>query len=289
MSRFILALDQGTTSSRAIVFDRDGAVVSMAQQEFPQIFPGPGHVEHDPEAIWSSQLADRARGARQGRASRPPTSPRSASPTSARRRSCGSARPASPSPTRSSGRAASRAPICDRLKADGPRGDCSGAKTGLVRRCLLLRHQDQAPARHDPRPARPRRARRGPVRHRRHVPDLAADRRHASTSPTSATPAARCSSTSTRSSGTTSCCALLDVPRAMLPEVRVVERGLRRHRCRRCFGARDPDRRRRRRSAGGALRPGVLRARHARRTPTAPAASCCSTPARRRCRRRTAC
>jgi glycerol kinase len=57
VSRFVLALDQGTTSSRAIVFRRDGAVVSMAQQEFPQLFPGPGFVEHDPEAIWSSQIA----------------------------------------------------------------------------------------------------------------------------------------------------------------------------------------------------------------------------------------
>ncbi|HZA37382.1 MAG TPA: FGGY family carbohydrate kinase, partial [Vicinamibacterales bacterium] len=62
MSRFVLALDQGTTSSRAIVFRRDGAAVSVAQQEFEQIFPGPGEVEHDPEAIWSSQLAV-ARGA----------------------------------------------------------------------------------------------------------------------------------------------------------------------------------------------------------------------------------
>ena len=57
MSQFILALDQGTTSSRAIVFRRDGQLVSVAQQEFPQIFPSPGHVEHDPEAIWASQLA----------------------------------------------------------------------------------------------------------------------------------------------------------------------------------------------------------------------------------------
>ena len=54
--RYVLALDQGTTSSRAIVFDRSGKAVASAQQEFPQIFPGPGHVEHDPEAIWSSQL-----------------------------------------------------------------------------------------------------------------------------------------------------------------------------------------------------------------------------------------
>jgi glycerol kinase len=57
MSTFILALDQGTTSSRAIVFKKDGSLVSSAQQEFPQIFPSPGHVEHDPEAIWSSQLS----------------------------------------------------------------------------------------------------------------------------------------------------------------------------------------------------------------------------------------
>ncbi|MEP6783219.1 MAG: glycerol kinase GlpK [Acidobacteriota bacterium] len=54
--KYVLALDQGTTSSRAIVFDRSGKAVSVAQQEFPQIFPGPGHVEHDPEAIWDSQL-----------------------------------------------------------------------------------------------------------------------------------------------------------------------------------------------------------------------------------------
>jgi glycerol kinase len=57
VTRYVLALDQGTTSSRAIVFDRSGNVVSMAQQEFPQLFPGPGHVEHDSEAIWNSQLA----------------------------------------------------------------------------------------------------------------------------------------------------------------------------------------------------------------------------------------
>jgi glycerol kinase len=56
-ARYILALDQGTTSSRAIVFGRDGRAVASAQQEFPQIFPRPGHVEHDPEAIWSTQLA----------------------------------------------------------------------------------------------------------------------------------------------------------------------------------------------------------------------------------------
>jgi glycerol kinase len=54
--RYVLALDQGTTSSRAILFGRDGRIVSVAQQEFEQILPAPGLVEHDPEAIWSSQL-----------------------------------------------------------------------------------------------------------------------------------------------------------------------------------------------------------------------------------------
>ena len=56
MQQFILALDQGTTSSRAIVFDRNGLIVSMAQKEFTQIFPQPGWVEHDPSEIWSTQL-----------------------------------------------------------------------------------------------------------------------------------------------------------------------------------------------------------------------------------------
>ena len=53
----ILALDQGTTSSRAIVFDGDGHIKAVAQREFTQLFPQPGWVEHDPEEIWNSQLA----------------------------------------------------------------------------------------------------------------------------------------------------------------------------------------------------------------------------------------
>ena len=52
---FVLALDQGTTSSRAVVFDRDGAVRSMAQGEIRQIYPEPGWVEHDPTEIWATQ------------------------------------------------------------------------------------------------------------------------------------------------------------------------------------------------------------------------------------------
>src|SRR6266540_4291892 len=56
MPNYVLALDQGTTSSRAILFDRQGRVASVSQQEFPQIFPRAGWVEHNPEDIWSSQL-----------------------------------------------------------------------------------------------------------------------------------------------------------------------------------------------------------------------------------------
>ena len=55
--RFLLALDQGTSSSRSIVFDLQGGIVAMAQREFRQIFPQPGWVEHDPREIWASQLA----------------------------------------------------------------------------------------------------------------------------------------------------------------------------------------------------------------------------------------
>jgi glycerol kinase len=56
MSRYVLALDQGTTSSRALLFDRDGRVAAVDQHELPQHFPKPGWVEHDPAEIWDSQL-----------------------------------------------------------------------------------------------------------------------------------------------------------------------------------------------------------------------------------------
>ncbi len=54
---FILALDQGTTSSRALLFDKRGAILGLAQKEFTQVFPKPGWVEHDPNEIWATQLA----------------------------------------------------------------------------------------------------------------------------------------------------------------------------------------------------------------------------------------
>lgn len=57
MQKYIMALDQGTTSSRCILFDRQGNICSMSQKEFTQIYPQPGWVEHNPMEIWSSQLA----------------------------------------------------------------------------------------------------------------------------------------------------------------------------------------------------------------------------------------
>ena len=56
MSKYILAFDQGTTSSRALIFDQNGKALNMAQREFTQIFPEPGWVEHDPMEILSTQI-----------------------------------------------------------------------------------------------------------------------------------------------------------------------------------------------------------------------------------------
>lgn len=57
MQKYLLALDQGTTSSRSILFTKEGRIHSIAQREFPQIFPEPGWVEHDPMEIWASQIS----------------------------------------------------------------------------------------------------------------------------------------------------------------------------------------------------------------------------------------
>lgn len=54
--KYIMALDQGTTSSRAVIFDHQGKIVSIAAKEFRQIYPRPGWVEHDPMEIWDSQM-----------------------------------------------------------------------------------------------------------------------------------------------------------------------------------------------------------------------------------------
>ena len=57
MGKYIMALDQGTTSSRCILFDKKGNMCSVAQKEYKQYYPKPGWVEHDPKEIWSSQIS----------------------------------------------------------------------------------------------------------------------------------------------------------------------------------------------------------------------------------------
>ncbi|TVQ66624.1 MAG: glycerol kinase, partial [Oceanospirillales bacterium] len=56
MSKYLLAIDQGTTSSRAILFSKDGKIICTCQEEFPQHFPKDGWVEHNPEDIWQSVI-----------------------------------------------------------------------------------------------------------------------------------------------------------------------------------------------------------------------------------------
>jgi glycerol kinase len=130
MSRYILSLDQGTTSSRAIVFNRAGDQVAVAQQEFPQLYPAPAHVEHDPIAIWSTELSvareaiERAGAAASDIAAIGITNQRETTVLW----------------ERETGRPVANAivwqsrvstPICDRLKRDGCE-DMIRAKTGLV-------------------------------------------------------------------------------------------------------------------------------------------------------------
>jgi glycerol kinase len=128
--RYVLALDQGTTSSRAILFGRDGRSVAAAQKEFPQIFPRPGHVEHDPEAIWSSQLeVAREALARAG-----------VTPEAVAAIGITNQRETTVLWERSTGKAVANAivwqsrvsaPICDALKAEG-KEELFRRKTGLV-------------------------------------------------------------------------------------------------------------------------------------------------------------
>lgn len=66
MTKYLLAIDQGTSSSRTVLFDHAGTHVSSAQEEFPQIYPQPGWVEHDPEAIWHSVTSVTARALKEG-------------------------------------------------------------------------------------------------------------------------------------------------------------------------------------------------------------------------------
>ncbi len=128
--RYILALDQGTTSSRAILFDRDGVIVSLAQKEFRQIFPQPGWVEHDAQEIWATQSAVAVQAL--GRARVPPGEVAAIGITNQRETTVvwdrETGRPVHNAIVWQDRRTAE---FCDRLKADG-HGPLITGKTGLI-------------------------------------------------------------------------------------------------------------------------------------------------------------
>ena len=255
---YVLAIDQGTTSSRAILFRADTSIAALAQQEFPQHFPAPGWVEHDAEDIWRATLATaarRCRGRRRGAA----TSRPSASPTSARPPWSGTARPGEPIHRAIVWQDRRTADVCARLKREGHEADVA-AKTGLARSIPI------SPAPRSPGCSTTCRARaRAPsAANSRSAPSTAGcsggSPAARCTPPTPPTPRARCSSTSTAAAGTTSCWAVRRAARDAARGARLLRR-FRRDR-RRALRRRDPDPRHRRRPAGGDRRPGLFRARH---------------------------
>ena len=175
MGNVLLALDQGTTSTRAIVFGPDLLPVATAQQELPQHFPAPGWVEHEPEDIWQGSLAVLRGAMRQAGATPPEVAGIGIT----------NQRETVVLWDRASGRAVHRAIVwqdrrtaeaCARLRDSGQEALIS-RRTGLLAGPLFL--GDQAGLAAGPRPRRPRpgRTRGAGLRHGRQLPALAADRR----------------------------------------------------------------------------------------------------------------
>src|SRR5262245_5602485 len=126
----ILALDQGTTSSRAILFDHDGALKAIAQKEFTQIFPKPGWVEHDPQEIWASQVGVAAEAL--GRAGVAPKDVHAIGITNQRETVVmWDRRSGAPIANAIVWQDRRTAGVCDRLKADGVEAEVQ-RRTGLV-------------------------------------------------------------------------------------------------------------------------------------------------------------
>ena len=168
MMTYLLALDQGTSSSRSIVFDAHGRIVAMAQREFRQIYPQPGWVEHDPKEIWETQLATaREALAKAGLHGRRHRRHRHHQP--ARDHAwCGTAAPASRSTTPSSGRTAAPsppAPRCARRAWSRPFRD----KTGLIIDAYFSGTKLKWILDHVPGARAAAAARRARLRHRRHA------------------------------------------------------------------------------------------------------------------------
>ena len=163
--QFILALDQGTTSARAILFDRAGDIHGVARQEITQYYPQPGWVEHDADEIWQAQLAVARAVLREHGV------------TAAQIAAVGitNQRETTVLWDRNSGEPLHRAivwqdrrtaGICDELRAAGD-AELFGLRTGLVIDRLLLWHQAKMAARPHPRRPQPGRARRTGLRHHR--------------------------------------------------------------------------------------------------------------------------
>ena len=108
MSKFVLAIDQGTTSSRAILFRADTSIAAAAQKEFPQHFPASGWVEHEPEDLWATTLSTSPRGAGARRGERVGYRCDRHHQPARDHRALGSSRRAKPSTARSSGRTGAR-------------------------------------------------------------------------------------------------------------------------------------------------------------------------------------
>ena len=171
----VLALDQGTTSSRAIVFDRGGRPVAVAQQELPQGYPSPGHVTQDPEDIWRSQLTV----AREALAATPGGAASIAAVGIANQRETtivwdrASGAPVAPAIVWQSritaDRCAAHPGAGTRAAHPGPHGAAPG--------CLLQRAQDRPHPRCIARPAPEGRGGRAVLRDGRQLPPLAPDRR----------------------------------------------------------------------------------------------------------------
>ena len=175
---FVLAIDQGTTSSRAIVFRSDISIAATAQQEFPQHFPASGWVEHEPEDIWTStvkvcrEALEKAgvqrKGHRRDRDHQPArdhggVGPRDGQGRAPRHRLAG------PPHRRHLRQAEERRPRAGDLGEDRP-----------DHRSLFLRNESRLDSRPRAGRARTRRPRRADVRHRRLLSAVAADRRQGS-------------------------------------------------------------------------------------------------------------
>ena len=280
---YILALDQGTTSSRAIVFDHDGGIGAVAQKEFRQIFPQPGWVEHDPGEIWASQIGVAVEAL--GRAQVRPRDIAAIGITNQRETTIVWDRETGePVYNAIVWQDRRTAEFCDRLKADGHEAivqpeDRPASSTPIFPAARSLDARQRA----------------GRARTRAEAGKLAFGTVDSwlvwklTGGATHVTDVSNASRTMLFNIHTLEwddeLLRLFGVPASMLPEVRASSE---------VYGAsstsagrgRRADCRHRRRSAGGALRPDVPSARACRRTPTAPAASCCRTSARRRSRRR---